>query len=389
MKILQIFNRYEQFGGEEACVTEMESALREKHEVFTYYGSTREMLGTGLMNKVQAPLKAIWNPKAYAQLRSLQASEKYDAWLVHNVFPGLSPSVYDAARRSEVPVIQYLHNYRFTCVNGFLLNHGEPCQRCLSGNFLPAVATRCWHESRAACATMGLSLTRLRAAGVFNQVAHWIAISEAQKAIHTRIGIPERKISVVYHFFEGSIAERSQGGADLLFVGRLSPEKGVGALIKAWVRSPVQGRKLIIAGDGPLRSELEKEAAGRNDVQFTGFLTGAGLEAIWKRAALTVVPSIWEEPFGRVVLESWAAGVPVLAARVGALPELIEKSGAGWLFEPKIPEDLSLQLGRILSDQASLLEAATKAHSAVRRFDRATWMKQVEEVLQTAVIPSC
>jgi glycosyltransferase involved in cell wall biosynthesis len=384
MKILQVFNRYEYFGGEEACVQEMEAALRTRHEALTFYGSTRDFLSVGFVNRIQAPLKAIWNRNAFMALRKLQVAGQFDVWLVHNVFPGLSPAVYDAARDCGVPVVQYLHNYRFTCVNGFLLNHGELCFRCLSGNFLPAVQTRCWHESRVACAVMGISLVRLRVVGVFGQLAHWIAVSHAQKRIHAQIGIPEEKISVLYHFYDGPKVPQQEHGGDVLFLGRISPEKGVRLLVEAWLEEKIEDRLLWIVGDGPIRGELEQRARNCPNIKFTGFLTGQALESVWRQVTLSIVPSVWEETFGRVLIESWAHGVPVLAARIGALPELVESTGAGWLFDPNSPSSLRQKLRLILADQSALSAVAAKCPTAIARFSREDWLTGIERILREA-----
>jgi glycosyltransferase involved in cell wall biosynthesis len=384
MKILQVFNRYEHFGGEEASVQEMEAALRTRHEVLTFCGSTKEFLGVGFLNTIQAPLKAIWNRDAFLTLRELQVAEQFDVWLIHNVFPGLSPAVYDAARECCVPIIQYLHNYRFTCVNGLLLNHGELCFRCLNGNFLPAVQTRCWRESSVAGAVMGISLVRLRVVGVFRQVAHWVAISHAQKTIHARIGIPEEKISVLYHFYDGPKMHHQGHGGDVLFLGRISPEKGVRLLVDAWLEEKIEDRCLWIVGDGPLRGELEQRARNCANIKFTGFLAGQALESVWRHAALAIVPSVWEEAFGRVLIESWAHGVPVLAARIGALPELIESTGAGWLFEPSSTSSLGQKLRLILRDPSAFSTVAAKCGTAVASFSRQDWLTGMERILQKA-----
>jgi glycosyltransferase involved in cell wall biosynthesis len=388
MKILQIFNRYEHFGGEEACVREMETALRARHEVETFYGSTKEFLGTGVLGKIQAPLKAIWNPNTFQKLRKLQAVEQFDLWLVHNVFPGLSPAVYDAARKCDVPVVQYLHNYRFACVNGLFFNHGEQCFRCLNGNFLPAVRTRCWRDSRVAGAAMGLSLVRLRAAGVLHQVAHWIAVSHAQKKILTRAGIPEGNTSVLYHFYAGAHSEPQSHGNDVLFVGRLSPEKGIRLLVDGWLQERIQNRRLYIVGDGPLKSELEEQTRDCASIKFTGFLDTDALEPIWRKVALTIVPSTVEETFSRVLLESWAHGVPVLGARIGALPELIESTGAGWLFAANSIDSLKKELRRILANPVALSTVAKRCQAAVEAFSPERWLTQIEQILHNAAAPS-
>jgi glycosyltransferase involved in cell wall biosynthesis len=381
MKILQIFSRYQHFGGEESSVQNIRDALRTRHKLEVFSGSTDEMLGNGFFGKIRAPFKAIWNREVYKKLRKIQAAKRFDVWLVHNVFPGLSPAVYDAARVADVPVVQYLHNYRFACVNGFLLNHGEPCVRCLNGNFFPAVQTRCWHESRIACGTMGVSLVRLRTVGVFKQVAHWIAISEAQKTIHARIGIPEEKISVLYHFYDGPTFNDPAPGKDVLFVGRLSAEKGVSILIDAWLQSGISDRHLWIVGDGPIRAELEARAGSRSNIQFAGFLSGNQLRERWLNAALTVVPSIWEEAFGRVLIESWAHGVPVLAARSGALSELLGSTGAGWLFDPKSSANLAHALRSTLTDETVLLPVTAKCRKAVSKFSKEKWLTAIDGIL--------
>ena len=104
MKILQIFSRYAQFAGEEASVEEIGRALRRDHDVQTFYSSTREVVGQTLFSKLQAPFKAVMNWNPFAKLRELQIAEQFDIWLIHNVFPGLSPAVYDAGGLGRVPV---------------------------------------------------------------------------------------------------------------------------------------------------------------------------------------------------------------------------------------------------------------------------------------------
>jgi glycosyltransferase involved in cell wall biosynthesis len=280
--------------------------------------------------------------------------------------------------------VQYIHNYRFGCINGSLVNHGEPCVRCLNGSFLPAVQTRCWRESRLACATMAISIHRLRAVGVLRQVVHWIAISHAQKQIHIRFGIPAEGITVLYHFYSGPLLSRPVRGRDVLFVGRLSPEKGVQVLIEAWKKIDIRDRFLWIVGEGPLRGQLQELAGSCPTIRFTGLLRGEELSERWLNAAISVVPSIWEEPFGRVLTESWAHGVPVVAARIGALPELIELSAAGWLFDAGSSASLANLLQRLLSDESAISTVAVKCHEAISKFSEEDWLRRIDGILERA-----
>jgi glycosyltransferase involved in cell wall biosynthesis len=299
------------------------------------------------------------------------------------VFPGLSPAIYDAAHKTGAAVVQYLHNYRFGCINGFLLNHGKPCSRCQNGNFIPAVVTNCWRDSRAASAIMGISLGRLRASGVLQEVAHWIAVSHAQKAVQVQFGIPAEKISVLHHFHNEPTQGASQSGRDVLFLGRLSPEKGVDLLIRAWQEADIRDRALVIVGDGPMLPMLQKLARPNSNIRFEGFLKGEALEQRWLQTAISVVPSIWEEPFGRIVLESWAHGVPVLAARIGALPELIGKGGAGWQFEPHSIGSLAAALRSVLSEESGLSTAAAQCHAALAKFSKEDWLAKINAIFES------
>jgi hypothetical protein len=196
MKILQIFNRYQQLGGEEMMVRQIGECLRKGHELDQFFGSTEEMMGNSFCEHLLAPLKAIHNWTATRSLKLSQRERKYDLWLIHTVLPGLSPGVYQAARELDVPIIQYLHNFRMACVNGFFLNHGEICTRCISGNFMPAFLTACWRNSRIASGTMAIVLTRIRLMNVFQQISKWIATSNAQKTLYEKMGVDGRKITV-------------------------------------------------------------------------------------------------------------------------------------------------------------------------------------------------
>jgi len=202
LRILQIFSRYLEYGGEEGSVFRIGDALQDHHDVEYFIGSTEDLLGAGGRTSFLAPFRA-WHNQAVAQrLRRYQELGKFDLWQIHNVLPGLSPSVYQAAFTLGVPIVHYLHNYRLSCTNGFFLNHGSPCERCLGGNFWPAFETACWRNSRLISGFMGLILRKIRQDGLFTKTAAWIAISEAQKQKHVAMGIPANRIHVIPHFYE-------------------------------------------------------------------------------------------------------------------------------------------------------------------------------------------
>jgi len=385
-RILQLFSRYREFGGEEGVFHRIDDALRRDFDVAELLSSSAEAFSGGVLKKGVATLKAFSNWSIVRQLRDYQAVSRYDFWLIHNVFPAMSPAVYELAFELGVPVVQYLHNYRMGCVNGFFLNHGEPCQRCMNGNFIPALRTACWHESHLQSGIMGAITSRARGMDLFHKVHHWIAISEAQKAEHVLMGIPDEKITVIPHFYENTeTAHQYPEQGDVLFVGRLSAEKGVDRLLNAWKLLGSCGRTLWIVGDGAERGRLEDMSRdlGLQKVRFTGFLNHTEISGIWARSACSIIPSIWKEPFGMVVLEAWSKGRPVIAHRIGALPEIISHGSDGLLVPQDNPQELADAIHSILTN-TTFGEAMGKAglKTLQERYSKQIWMDAIRQVFE-------
>ena len=392
-RILQVFNRYLEYGGEQGSVFRIGDTLQQMADVEYFTTSSATWLGDGgTSRRALAALQAMHNPQVTARLRRYQAIGRFDVWLVHNVFPAMSPSVYALAAQFGVPVVQYLHNYRMSCVNGYFLNHGSPCTACIDGNFTKAALTGCWHDSRLASGWMGLVLMRLRALGVFRQVRAWIALSRAQKELHVRMGIPEERIHVLPHFFKRRVnLPAASPGRDVLFVGRLSREKGVHELLGAWAKSRRDGARLLIVGDGPEREALEGQArrAGLSDVEFLGFCKGGELDSVWSRAAFSVVPSIWQEPLGLVVYEAWERGCGVVVSDVGGLADTVD-GGINGIKVP--PGDEAAWAGAITDLLAHPAKAREMGVAGLRKLDEACtrerWLENVMRVFDQVLEPS-
>jgi len=390
LRILQIFNRYLQYGGEEGIVTQIGEALEEIHDVENFFYSTREATGNSAWSKLLIPWKSAYNADVLLKLRHYRETGRFDLWQIHNIFPVMSPVVYHKALEWKIPIVHYLHNYRLSCVNGFFLNHGEPCQRCLSGNFWPAFQTACWRNSRLESGWMGLITNHIRQMPLFEEVFRWVAISEAQKREHVKMGIPADKIKVIHHFLDVKAPPLPPAkSSTAIFVGRLSPEKGVEKLLEAWKQVEGGERKLLIMGDGPERSNLEAKARGLRGVEFVGFVAKDEQRKYWQEALFSVVPSIWMEPFGMTVLESWSNGRPVVAHAVGALPELIREGVDGTLADPANVEDLARQLDALLSNpkQAESMGLAGRQHLE-NYFSRRRWLKEIA-IIYDDLLLSC
>jgi glycosyltransferase involved in cell wall biosynthesis len=389
LRILQIFSRYIHFGGEESSVFRIGDALQSNHDVEYFIGSTKEFLGNDIPSKIRAPFHAYYNLPIAQRLRKYQEVGNFDLWQVHNVLPALSPSVYQTAFDLKVPVVHYLHNYRMGCTNGFFLNHGQPCERCLGGNFWPAFQTACWRDSHLISGMLGLILRRVRSIGTFQNVAAWISISDFQRKKHVAMGIPPERIHTIHHFYESSTPPPPYSpSGDILFLGRLSKEKGVDFLLRSWAKVRNANRRLVIAGTGPEESSLKNLASDLNlaNVVFTGFLNAEQQASLWSNSSALVVPSIWDEPFGMVVLEAWSKKRPVVAFAKGALPELIHHGVNGLLADPFSVEALAKNIQEVI-DKPDLGPRLGKAGNQrlKEEFNRTLWLSRTNAVYPKAL----
>lgn len=241
---------------------------------------------------------------------------------------------------------------------------------------------------------MGAVMMRVRAMGVFRKVAAWIAISGAQKDLHIRMGIPAERIHVLPHFYQVDPAQFIEvPGRDVLFVGRLSKEKGVEQLLDAWKRTDRGEAKLLLAGDGQERTALENKIAAEKigGVEFLGFVAKEDQAAMWKRAAFSVVPSIWQEPLGLVVFEAWERGRPVVVSNVGGLADSVQDGVDGLKVQMRDADAWAAAMGKLLREQQRCTAMARAGVTKLERdFTKEKWLERIEaiygSVLQSAKI---
>ena len=248
---------------------------------------------------------------------------------VHNFFPLLTPAIYDACRDAGVPVVQTLHNYRTICAGAMLMRSGRPCEDCIGSSPYRAVLHGCYWDSRPASLAVARMVAMHRRRGTWEtKVDRFIALTEFAKNRFVKAGFPADRIVVKPNFVEDrTVGEAARGGA--LFVGRLSPEKGINTLLRAWdgLDAPLR-----IAGDGPLLDSLS--GADMTNVSVLGRTKPEAVSGEMARAEFLVMPSEWYETFGLVIVEAFCQGLPVIASRLGAMAEIIEDGVTGLHFTP-------------------------------------------------------
>jgi glycosyltransferase involved in cell wall biosynthesis len=326
MRILILHSRYLSgwASGENSVVRDEERLLKEAgHEVVTWTPApgpevSHARLGSG----------AIWSPAALRHVRDMIGQHRPQILHCHNLFPMLSPAVLRAARDGDSRVVITLHNYRMFCLPATCLRDGEICELCLGKVPWRGIVYRCYRGSLPGSAALAASLSLHRAIGSFDQVSQFLPVSRFVFDKHVQAGLASDKMFIKPNFCWPQ-SRRTGAGRYFLYVGRLSREKDVRTLLEAWrsIHAP-----LIVAGDGPERQALQAVAPA--GVVFRGRVDPNEVTQLLTGARALMVPTRWYEGAPRSVIEAYAAGVPVIATRFGALPEMVEHGVSGLLVPP-------------------------------------------------------
>ncbi len=360
MKLLLLHTYYQLSGGEDS-VYEAEMSLLQNigHAVLSLTFYNEDLVSFPSWQQAQLTL---WNQEAYRRMRQAIRDYKPDLLHAHNTFPLASPAVIRAAKAEGIPVVMTLHNYRLLCVNALFFRRGRVCEDCLGRIPWRGVLHGCYRDSRPASAVVAAMLSLHRALGTWNMVDRFIALTEFAKQKFIEGGFPPEKISVKPNFVHPDPGPGEGRGGYALFVGRLSPEKGLGTLLMAWER--LGGKvPLRIVGDGPLAPEVQEAQKQIPGVEWLGRKAPEEVYALMGEAAFLVFPSEWYETFGRVAIEAFAKGTPVLAAHIGAVGEVTEDGRTGLHFRPGDPEDLAAKVEWLLAHPNELARMRKEARA--------------------------
>lgn len=355
MKILQIFNRYIEEGGEQHAVTQTEDGLAIEHEVRTLLFDTRDWEGkNGVISKIRQALAMLWNSKSIKIAKDEIEDFGPDVIVLHNILPVGSAGLLYWLTRQKIPVAQYIHNFRPFSVNGYLWAGNQVERAGLKLNFIPEVLDGAWQNSRFKTFWYALILWMLHGLGVWRRMTHWIAISKFMKDTFVEAGVPAEKISVVRHAWETSAPRRERSAFNdsmpFVFLGRLSEQKGIPVLIEAWkkVEKEAPEAKLVICGGGPLEPEVREFANCCHGVLYSGFVRGDKKVALLENARCLLAPSVWYEGLGLVAYDGYEYGLPVIAADSGGLTEIVLNGETGFLVNPGDPDALAEAIVRMI-----------------------------------------
>lgn len=342
MKILMAHNRYLESGGEDISFRmEVEMLRRHGCDVLTYEEDNERIERLG---GLRTAARSIWSPETFRNVRSILRETHCDIVHVQNFFPLISPSIYYAARAEGVPVVQSLRNYRLLCPTGTLNRNGKVCEQCLGRAFpWPAVRWGCYRDNGVASGVVGTMLAVNRAFGTWaHTVDAYIALTEIMRKKFVQGGLPADKVFVKSNFLHPDPSPGAHDGDFALFVGRLTPEKGVETLLNAW-KQIGDDMPLKVVGAGPLESVVTNGACP-SSVAFLGWRPEAEVLRLMGSARFVIIPTEWYEGQPRTAIEAFAKAAPVIASNIGAMAEMIDDGRSGLLFTPGNADELAAKV---------------------------------------------
>ncbi len=371
MKILQLHNRYQIVGGEEGVVQAEKQLLDSQgHQVRLLEVTNDDLVGAKA--KLGAAIGAIYSQASKQLVLEELKSFQPDIVHVHNFFPLLSPSVYDACQDAGIPVVQTLHNYRLICPKAMLFRDGKVCEACVGKSVaIEGIRSGCYRGSKAQTAVVAAMLAYHQWRGTWAQrVTTYIALTEFQKQKLIEGGLPADKIQVKCNFVEMPEMIPVDRQDFVLFVGRLAEEKGVTDLIAAYRNAhrlddsnpPLPSLKIV--GDGPLKAELiaEVEQAGLSDrITFLGRQDKMQVLNMMQMAQVLVFPSIWYEGFPLTLAEAFACGLPAIVPNLGSMAEIVQPDVTGFHFRSRDIEDLIRVIREAVADGDRLQRLSQQA----------------------------
>jgi glycosyltransferase involved in cell wall biosynthesis len=385
--ILLVHDFYQKRGGEDAVVEDLKAMLEARgHTVETFFVYNNEIEHYSMLDKALVLPRTLYNPRPLRHLSRRLAAKKIDLVHIHNIWPLISPSLFFLLNRQRVPYLQTIHNYRYVVANAMLYKGDvDPANRKIK---MARRKGNNYRNSYLLTLTYWLTARFVRFSGVIDKGCGALQLlGPFGHAVHRQIFDPDKLVVLGNFLPDKRVREMAPLPKEnyYLFLGRLSEEKGVFTLLKAFCAIESDAM-LKIAGTGPMEAELKKRFAGHPRVQFVGFVTGREKDALIAKAKAMVVPSEWQEVFPVSVMEANFAATPVIAARIGGLPDMVAKERNGLFFESGDVVDLSSKLEWCETNPDKVTEMGTVARQyAEEHFSEEQYYRQLTRIYRRLI----
>ncbi len=367
MRVLSIHNEYLIRGGEEESrKAEIEILRKNGIEVIEYTENNRVVDN---MSKLRLAIRTIWSSESYQNVCKILKHQKIDIIHVQNIFPLISPSIYYAAKSFNIPVIQAVRNYRNLCINSYLYREGHICESCLAHKYpISGVINKCYRNSYSASIVAASTQWFHNYINSRRHINFYLCISEFVKNKMVEGGFPSNKLIVKPNFVYPDPGYSPYKDNFILYVGRLSSEKGINILLDSLKNLKTSNLTLKIIGEGDVSKLIETYIGKGFRIELLGRLSISDTYDIIGNSSALIIPSEWNEPFGRVIVEAFAKGTPVIGANVGGITELIEDGVNGFLFKNGDSLDLAKKIDYLFENKDRINELGLAGRSSFLQY---------------------
>lgn len=385
MKVCLVHNEYGKFSGEEAVVQNQIALLRMNgHSVCKFERSSSE-ISDMFLGQVRAFFSGIYNPLSKKQFKKFLEHKRPNIVHIHNLYPFISPSILDVCADMDLPVTMTVHNYRLICPNGLFMVRGKVCERCSGGKEYNCIFKNC---EESLLKSIGYALrnyfARVRKS-YLEKVDMYAVLTDFQRCKLIEAGFSQRKIVIIPNVVDFNPANYKEVGSYIGYVGRISPEKGAEKLVSA----AVQCKNVLFKAAGDFEKLPDLPGIAPSNFKFVGQLDRPEIEDFFQQSRAIVLCSTCYEGFPMVLVEAMLSGRPVIATRIGGIPEIVEDGVTGLLFEPGNVDDLAEKI-RLLWNQPELCRQMGQAgrDKALREYSKEKYYQRLMDVYNRA-ITSC
>lgn len=354
-------HNFYQIGGGEHTVFENEKRLviENGHHLVEYTRDNVE-LKHSVIKKLMLPFSTVFSVKTYRDVKRIIKKEKIDIVHCHNTFPLISPSVYYAAWKCHVPVVQTIHNFRFMCPNGILFSDGKVCEDCIQKGLGCSIKKGCYRNSKLQTIVVANMLKIHRILGTYKKLRYIFLTEFNRTKFKTLLGSKYAKEFIKPNFeYINDSTDDFERDDSFIFVGRLDGYKGIPFLMNAW--KDIQ-RDLYIFGDGEYKDTVIETQKHNPHIHYMGFRQQSEIFDYLKRAKALIFPSELYEGFPMTLIESFSFGTPVICSDIGNGADIVKKANAGIVFGLGNKNDFQNAVAKIDEAFDNLSRNARKAY---------------------------
>lgn len=338
----------------------------------------------GVLQKISMAGKIIYSLEAKNKVEKLIDDWQPDVAHAHNLYHHISPSVLTVLKKKNIPTVLTAHDFKLACPAYKMFNNSGICERCKGGNLSHVILNRCVRDSLMISSLVAVESTIHRLFGLYKNSLDKIVVPS--RFLFNKLvewGWAEEKLAYIANFVHiEQYQPNYQPGDYFVFFGRLAKEKGVDRLLMAGAKA---GVKLKILGTGPLEQEL-KDFAGLEqvDVEFLGYRSGDELKTIIAESRAVVLPAQWYENAPISIMEAFALGKIVIGSNLGGIPEMIEDSHTGYLFDHDDEQQLVSVLSRVsqMPDSQLISMGKTAREHVSQHFTSANYLAKMLALYQ-------